>query len=84
MLTDMVMPKMSGSELARQFSEVRPDTKVLYMSGYAEYAGAASLGEPRIPIVQKPFSIGSLVGKVREVLAAKTAEQVSEANVRVG
>jgi two-component system cell cycle sensor histidine kinase/response regulator CckA len=84
MLTDMVMPRMSGSELAKRMKEARPDTKVLFMTGYSEYAGdGASQPSPEIPILQKPFSIASLVGKVREALAAKTLEEVREADVQV-
>ena len=83
MLTDMVMPRMSGSELATRIKVARPDTKILYMSGYAEFLADGSSAEPRIPILQKPFSISSLVGKIREVLAEKQIEQRSEADVHV-
>ena len=83
MLTDMVMPRMSGTELAKRIKESRPDVKVLFMTGYSEYAGdGANQPSPEIPILQKPFSIGSLVGKVRELLAAKPVEQVREADVQ--
>jgi signal transduction histidine kinase len=83
MLTDMVMPRMSGSELATRIKVARPDTKILYMSGYAEFLGDGASPEPRTPILQKPFSISSLVGKIREVLAEKQIEQRSEADVHV-
>jgi CheY-like chemotaxis protein len=83
-LTDMVMPRMSGSELAGRLQTVRPGTKVIFMTGYSEYAGdGATRPFPEIPILQKPFSIGSLVGKVREVLNATPVEQMSETNVSV-
>jgi signal transduction histidine kinase/ActR/RegA family two-component response regulator len=84
-LTDVVMPKMSGTELAERLKTACPRAKILFMSGYSEYGsdGAAALG-PQIPILQKPFSISSLVGKIREVLAEKPVEQASEADVRVG
>jgi CheY-like chemotaxis protein len=84
MLTDMVMPKMSGAELAARMKEARPDVKLLFMTGYSEYAGDGANQPPaEIPILQKPFSIASLVGKVREVMAAKPVEHVREADVQV-
>jgi signal transduction histidine kinase/ActR/RegA family two-component response regulator len=85
MLTDVVMPKMRGTELAVRLKAVRPETKVLFMSGYAEYTtGSPDSSVPANAIVQKPFSIASLVGKVREVLAEAPAERLSEVDVRVG
>ena len=66
-LTDVVMPRMSGSELAERVKAIRPDTKILFMSGYSEYSGN-SLKTPQFPILQKPFSISALVGKVRDAI----------------
>jgi signal transduction histidine kinase/CheY-like chemotaxis protein len=84
MLTDMVMPRMSGSELASRMKEAHPDMKLLFMTGYSEYAGeGAHQPDLKAPVLQKPFSIASLVGKVREVLSAKPLEQVREADVQV-
>ena len=82
-LTDVVMPRMSGSELAERVKSIRPDTKILFMSGYSEYSGN-SLKTPQFPILQKPFSISALVGKVREVIAEQIPERAVEADVRVG
>jgi CheY-like chemotaxis protein len=74
LVTDVVMPKMGGRELAHRLSTVRPVIKVLYMSGYAENSAA----EPGIldqnPVwLHKPFSLDSLLHKVREVLDAGSA-----------
>ena len=68
-ITDVVMPQMSGPKLAQNLASLRPDLKVLFVSGYAEDAvlrkGVADLTEH---FLQKPFSLRSLAGKIREVL----------------
>jgi PAS domain S-box-containing protein len=72
LLTDLVMPKMGGRELAQRLVALRPDVRVLYMSGYAEYAPAyAGTLEDDAFRLQKPFSMDALAHKVREVLHAK-------------
>lgn len=76
LLTDVVMPKMNGSELAQCFSLLRPDTPVLYMSGYTDDI-VVRYGVLRdgTPFIEKPFTPSSLGNKVREVLEAKTTQQ---------
>jgi PAS domain S-box-containing protein len=69
LLTDIVMPHMSGTELARQLSRSRPETKIVFMSGYAEQAAVRhGLVGPEQAFISKPFSPESLVRKLREVL----------------
>jgi signal transduction histidine kinase/ActR/RegA family two-component response regulator len=69
LLTDVVMPEMSGPELAKQLTTARPELKVLYMSGYTEEAilqhGMLSAG---ITLLQKPFSKDDLLRRVRDVM----------------
>jgi two-component system, cell cycle sensor histidine kinase and response regulator CckA len=69
LLSDVVMPKMGGHELADRLMPLRPEMKVLYMSGYTDSAivhqGVLNEG---IQYVQKPFTPASLVRRVREVL----------------
>jgi PAS domain S-box-containing protein len=71
LLIDMVMPKMSGHELAKRLLELHPEIKVIYMSGYADDTviqyGAL---ESDVPFLQKPFTPTTLLHKVREVLDA--------------
>jgi CheY-like chemotaxis protein len=69
LLSDVVMPQMSGPELAKRLARARPTMKILCMSGYADDAvvrhGALEAG---IAFIQKPFTPDSLARKVREVL----------------
>ncbi len=69
LLTDVVMPGMSGQQLATQLKRDRRETKVLYMSGYPEDAiSYHGVLEPGVVLLQKPFTRKALADKVREVL----------------
>jgi two-component system cell cycle sensor histidine kinase/response regulator CckA len=69
LLTDVVMPKMSGPELARRLTAGLPTLKVLYMSGYTDDSAVRyGLVDGAVAYVQKPITPGSLTAKVREVL----------------
>ena len=69
LLTDVIMPGMNGRELAQRISEIRPNVKVLYMSGYTENViGHGGMLEPGVRLLQKPFNLRDLKSKVREVL----------------
>jgi signal transduction histidine kinase len=72
LLTDVVMPIMRGPELASRLVDLRPGTRVLFMTGYAdELAGlASSAAASQSPILRKPFTPSVLTGKVRELLRA--------------
>jgi signal transduction histidine kinase len=70
LLSDVVMPKMSGGELATQLMATRPDMRVAFMSGYSEFSrGDLGKGFPDAPVLQKPFSPASLVEVVCKALA---------------
>jgi two-component system, cell cycle sensor histidine kinase and response regulator CckA len=70
MITDMVMPHTNGHNLAEQVGAMRPEMKLLYMSGYTENRVIDQiLMNPAIAFLEKPFSVDGLLNKVRNVLA---------------
>jgi CheY-like chemotaxis protein len=72
LLTDVVMPRMGGPELAIRLANLRPQMKVIYMSGYTEFAkDNRKLAESQKVILQKPFALVTLARKVREVLGVQ-------------
>ncbi len=72
LLTDVVMPAMSGTEVAKQVCQHHPEAKVLYMSGYtADAIVHHGVLDEGLALLTKPFSRASLTQKVREVLNAK-------------
>lgn len=63
-ITDMVMPKMGGEQVIKSIREIRPDAKIIVISGYTEDVGDASING----FLKKPFHIGRLLSTVRGVL----------------
>ncbi len=69
LMTDVVMPKMSGKDLAQQIGTLNPEIKVLFMSGYtANVIAHQGILDEEVPFIQKPFSMKDLATKVREAL----------------
>jgi CheY-like chemotaxis protein len=70
LLSDIVMPKMSGPELVQHIAPRHPEMKVLYMSGYAGYGagGRANASVPQAETLEKPFTPQILARRIREVL----------------
>jgi signal transduction histidine kinase len=69
LLTDVVMPKMGGPALAKQLGVLRPEMKLLYMSGYTRNALVTQeLAESGSGLLQKPFTRDTLTRKAREIL----------------
>ncbi len=69
LLTDVIMPHMSGHELVENLSPIHPETKVVYMSGYTDKAIIQHDGlDPGVNFLQKPFSADMLARKLRKVL----------------
>ncbi len=69
MLTDLVLPGMSGRDLAKRIAKVRPETKILFTSGYTDDAALHhGVLENVVHFIGKPFTVAKLSLKVRKVL----------------
>jgi PAS domain S-box-containing protein len=69
LLSDIVMPGMSGRVVAARVTELRPDTRVLLMSGYSDEASpSGGVESAKTPFIQKPFSMDALAARIREAL----------------
>jgi CheY-like chemotaxis protein len=76
LLTDMVMPGMSGRDLSRKLHKDRPDLRVVYMTGYSEEL-VASEAKLDGPLLQKPFTRDSLLSKVAAAVGANVRKKDS-------
>jgi two-component system, cell cycle sensor histidine kinase and response regulator CckA len=74
LLTDVVMPHVRGSEVARKLLARRPDVEVIFMSGYTEgETGSISTNDDKpATILQKPFELTGLASKIREVFETRS------------
>jgi DNA-binding NtrC family response regulator len=75
LVTDMVMPRMGGAELAEAARALRAEMRVLYMSGYTDSATLNGGGTETVPFLQKPFTALELGRRVREALATAVVEE---------
>ncbi len=80
LLTDVIMPRMNGRELATRLSELRPGMKVLYVSGYADDVvrdGIHGALEEGLAFLQKPCTHRALTRKIREILDSGRVQPVT-------
>jgi signal transduction histidine kinase/CheY-like chemotaxis protein len=81
LVTDVVMPRVSGPELVRRLSASRSRFKVLYMSGYSDEGGLSAMSdEERAAVLQKPFSPERLHAEIRRILDREPAQPASDPN----
>jgi CheY-like chemotaxis protein len=76
LVTDVVMPRMRGTELAQRLKRVYPGIKIVYMSGYLEHNGEDGFIADSAHL-QKPFSRDSLLKKLREVLGQEVDQPLA-------
>jgi CheY-like chemotaxis protein len=79
LLTDVVMPEMSGPELARRLTQLHPEMKVLFMSGYTDDAIVRhGVLEEEVLFIQKPFAPDDLARKVKEVFGSSKYAKIND------
>jgi PAS domain S-box-containing protein len=72
LVTDVVMPKMLGNEVAERIRRIKPEVDVLYMSGYAQQNLVAQSSLDRdVHLVEKPFSVATLIGTAGQILGGR-------------
>lgn len=72
LMTDVVMPGISGRELGQRIRQIRPEIKILYMSGYTDQSIVQhGILEGDAVLLQKPFTLATLAAKLREILAVE-------------
>ena len=78
LLTDVIMPGMLGTDLVAQVKEIRPQLRVIFMSGYshAVLAPEALAGQRGTAFIEKPFNAGELLRAIRDLLDDRTAEGI--------
>lgn len=71
LLSDIVMPEMDGIELAQKCNELSPETKVMFITGFAAVTLKASREHPQAKVLSKPFHLKDLVLEVERVLGER-------------
>ena len=83
LLTDVVMPGMNGTDLARAVRELRPDLPILFMSGFVDTdAVRLKVWDDAVRFLRKPFTEEVFLGNIREILGAVPLPLHTEGNTR--
>jgi len=84
LLTDVVMPAMSGTQLAAQLRQLRPGLITMFMSGYARNSGVSQANFQATDwFIQKPFSTSSLLSRVAEALSLPPSRRGTATEIRL-
>ena len=83
LLTDVVMPNMSGAQLATRLKEMRPGLATMFMSGYARSTDVCRHFESSDWWIQKPFSTATLLARVAEAISLPAGARESVAEMRL-
>ena len=76
LLSDIVMPEMDGIELAQRCAEVSPETKVMFITGFAAVTLKASREAPQARVLSKPFHLKDLVMEVERVFDLQSSARI--------
>ena len=71
LVTDVVMPRMNGADLAKQAEHLRPGVKILFISGHPERAGAGLDPTGVTNLLMKPFTADTLAARIKEVITGR-------------
>ena len=72
MVTDVVMPRMNGAELAKAAEKIKPGLKVLFISGHPDRAGSGVDPTGVTKLLMKPFTADTLAARIKEMLTERT------------
>ncbi len=75
LLSDIVMPEMDGIELAQRCAEISPETKVMFITGFAAVTLKASQEAPQAKVLSKPFHLKDLVMEVDRVFGLPSSQR---------
>jgi CheY-like chemotaxis protein len=76
-ITDLIMPRLSGRAVRERLLRLRPGVKVIFMSGYADESGETAIASLDVPLLRKPFLLRDLGRLVRKVVDSEVADNKS-------
>jgi len=77
LITDLIMPRLSGRAVRERLLRLRPGVKVIFMSGYTDESGEAAIASQDVPLLRKPFLLRELGRLVRQVVDSEVADNRS-------